>query len=184
MGIEKRSTILLVPILIAWGLDISLTLVFQPSAYWEGNYITAVENADFWRFLMLQHPLLLVGGSLAYISVCCHVVLALPPQIARYVATILTVSHAWAADSWLWKNFEWGGALGNWAILVPISICLAACLECSFRWQWDGVGGRMMRDSRQTSTDRHQPNAEPDYDSDTGMNISPTENSSHQRAAA
>src|SRR5262249_47970774 len=68
---KSQSAILLVPLLIAWTLDISLTFSLQPPAYWSGDYSKVCEDTAVYRLLLVSHPLLFVAGSGAYIALCC-----------------------------------------------------------------------------------------------------------------
>jgi uncharacterized membrane protein len=133
--IKRQSAILLVPMIIAWALDVATTLFFQPAGYWAGDYLQVNEATAIFRHLLVRHPLLFVAGNGVYIAVCCFATLIVHPRIGRYIVTANTVGHVWAASNWLWLKSPLDGDFVFWVVQVPISVCLMACLECSFRWQ-------------------------------------------------
>jgi hypothetical protein len=131
--LKRQSVVLLIPMSMAWVLDVALTLRFQPAGYWAGDYSQATEAMAVARLLLGAHPLGFIAGSGAYLVVCSFAVLAVRPRMGRYLTTVLTSGHTWGASSWLWLYVPHA----YWSIVclyVTLGVCLMACLEWSIRW--------------------------------------------------
>jgi hypothetical protein len=123
-----------------------MTLLFQPAAYWAGDYSQAQENTEVYYLLMASHPALFVAGVVVDMAISCLATLAVAPRFGRYIVMALSCVHIWAATTWLWLNMR----MNNWLYGVPgvlLSLFLLACLERSIRWQHESASERFARES-------------------------------------
>src|SRR5205823_2747767 len=132
--IKRESVILLWPLVISCLSDAVITLVFQPEAYWAGDYSQAQENTKVYCLLMASHPALFLAGVIAYMAISCLATLTVAPRFGRYIVMALSCVHIWATTTWLWLNIR----MNNWLYGFPgVLLCLflLACLERSIRWE-------------------------------------------------
>ena len=137
MSIRRQSTVLLLPVAIAWAVDVALTSSLQPAAYWAGEYAKAAEETVIFHLLLVQHPLLFFAGNGAYIAFWCLIIVTFRPRIGRYVAAVFVVGHAWGASTWLWDAPHASSLI--FALQTSISLGLTACLERSIRWEQEAA---------------------------------------------
>ena len=134
MTIKRESAILLLPLVISCLIDAVVTLIFQPAAYWAGDYSQAQENTKVYYLLMAGHPAFFLAGVVVYTAISSLATLAVAPRIGRYVVVAVSCVHIWATTTWLWLNMR----MNNWLYGLPgVLLCLflQACLERSIRWQ-------------------------------------------------
>ncbi|MBL8799255.1 MAG: hypothetical protein JNM56_35545 [Planctomycetia bacterium] len=116
--------------LLAYHLDVLLTLIGQPDAYWAGHLDQAREGNPFPRWLMHQHPLLFPLAALLWLPTFCAVILWLPARFAKWVAFLIQMGHTLAAGSWLVEL-----APGGYLAAVPFLYLSVKLME----WTWRRV---------------------------------------------
>jgi hypothetical protein len=129
---RRANTVLLVPVLACYVLDLILTLVGQPADYWSGySHVDEVNGPMKWA--LSQHPALFVAMSLVYIAGCCCLVLILPPWFARRLSLLLTFTHTWGASSWLWLGSESRSPFVIFLLHLVMTLITAFSIERSIR---------------------------------------------------
>ena len=100
------------PALIASLIDISVTIIHQPKAYWEGNLSRANEGNPLGALLMASHVsgLFIISG----IEILLIIVLGyyLPTRIIRYLLLFILIAHSCATTTWI------AGRYGFWSIMA------------------------------------------------------------------
>jgi hypothetical protein len=91
-------------------LDYSLTLIGQPAAYWEGNFLHANEGSSLLRWCLHQHPLIFVAAAVGLTSLFCLLILYWPPRAAKALAAWLMGAHAYGVATWVWGSLICGPA--------------------------------------------------------------------------
>ncbi|MBV6646383.1 MAG: hypothetical protein KI790_13090 [Cyclobacteriaceae bacterium] len=106
----------LAPTLIASLIDITVTIVHQPKAYWEGNLNKANEGNPIGAILMSSH----VSGLfiISAIEVVLIMLLGyyLPRKISRYLLLFVLIAHSCAATTWIAKRY------GYWSVMA-LALC-------------------------------------------------------------
>ena len=103
---------LCLPPMLAGLVDLAVTLLGQPAAYWEGNLGAAREGAPHGMWLFHQHYLAFPLAFAGWIAIYCAAILLLPRGLARLTAVAVTIGHASAGNSWLSYH------AGYWATIV------------------------------------------------------------------
>ena len=119
----------MVPVLLA-ALDGSVTLIGQPSAYWEGDRTRVLEGTPGFRLLLMQGPTSYVGGLTVWVLAFVGMILLLPSTPALAVCFMFTLGHTIGAFSWI-SRFD-----SPFARELPIFInaITAAGLALGIRW--------------------------------------------------
>jgi hypothetical protein len=123
----------LVPVLLAWCCDVCLTLLGQPTDYWQVSYTHAEESNVVARPLLVVGPwafVLLALAELIIVAVCVNFT---PPKLANWLAIGVTLAHTVGACAWLIKRGGW------WWIGCVVLMALIA-----------EVAGRSWRAARKT----------------------------------
>lgn len=99
---------LLLPALILYSIDVTMTLAGQPAEYWAGDYERVIEYNPIARALLVYHPGLFAGAAVAWALVVAAFVLWVRHPLARWVAILLTVGCAVGGSSWLVRTGSTG----------------------------------------------------------------------------
>ncbi|MFO0873945.1 MAG: hypothetical protein U0575_08245, partial [Phycisphaerales bacterium] len=111
---RARKLWLCLPPAVLCVIDQSVTLWWQPAAYWRGDYAMAREMNPHYGWLLRQHPLAFEAGVVAWIVAFSAAILWLPRRWAFACALAITFGHTWGAGGWLAGNL----AMGYWAALA------------------------------------------------------------------
>jgi len=102
------------PALIASLIDIIITIVHQPKAYWEGNLNKANEGNPIGATLMANHVsgIFLISG----IWIILIIVLGyyLPKKISKYFLLFTLIAYSYGASTWISPRY------GFWSAMVLI----------------------------------------------------------------
>jgi hypothetical protein len=82
-------------------IDLVMTLSGQTCAYWAGDYGAVLEANPAARVLLTTHPAAMVVAYVPYLAAIAFLMLRLRPDLARSLALILTLGHAFGASTWL-----------------------------------------------------------------------------------
>jgi len=149
-GVTRRLLGLCLPPLLAWGLDVTLTLVGQSADYWAGNYAAVNEASPTFNQLLQIHPMAFVLGDLVWAAVFVGIILLLPDTLALIISIAVTFGHTIGAATWMLWRFEYRYQ-ASLALLLGSSVVLglgvrygwrAAPAEeynlrgWSWRWRW------------------------------------------------
>ena len=125
----KNAWLCLGPLLV-YVLDVTLTLIGQPEAYWAGNLDQAKEGNLFPRWMMHQHPWLFPLVALVWLPTFCTAILWLPARFAKVIAFVLQVGHTLAAASWIVELVP-----GSYLVALPFMLLSLKLMN----WTWDRV---------------------------------------------
>jgi hypothetical protein len=90
-----------IPCLLAWMLDVGLTLHGQPPEYWAGDYARTTEGAPFYRRLYTWHPAVAVGGHALWVALLVGLVVLLPEVLAVVLTIAVVFGHTAGAYTWV-----------------------------------------------------------------------------------
>jgi hypothetical protein len=120
---ETRLWLLTSPF-VASALDVALTLMGQPSPYWQGDYSSALEsNPLAWLFLWAG-PEVFAAGILAYWLLFVAVVLKAQKPFVMLASFAATLGHSIGAATWLWR-FGIVGVLLSFVVFVAMERLLS-----------------------------------------------------------
>lgn len=96
MPTENRIWLLLGP-LAASTADAALTLAFQPTAYWSGDYSAIREWNPVGRVLLGQHPLLFAAVAFGWIVLVAAAIFTIPRRhaIVAAIAYLVAMEQLW-----------------------------------------------------------------------------------------
>jgi hypothetical protein len=112
--------------------DAGLTLAGQGSAYWQGDYRTALEMNPIAYPLLAHHPATFAVYVMAWGIALCFAILWCPPRLAPVISFAACFGHAFAAAAWLWRA-------GICGALVSLVWLLAASRVLALSWKQSGV---------------------------------------------
>ncbi len=132
------------PPLLAYWADVTLTLLGQPGAYWQGQFSFAMESNPLGRWLLVRGPWLFVGAASCWAVVFVAILVVWKHRLAVVMAFVLTVGHALGAASWLFYY----GAVG-----IAGGISLLVVAERLITWSWSRAGVSVVIASKQTDSE-------------------------------
>jgi len=124
---------LLLPAWCLYAADITMTLVGQSSAYWNGDYAQASEENPIAHPLLAIHPCLFAAAAIAWAATFGSVVLFWRHRLSDWLAILLALGHAVGGSTWIARH-GWGG----WVMAITYLI-VAAWLAGS-SWRRAGLG--------------------------------------------
>jgi hypothetical protein len=113
-------------------IDAALTLVFQPAAYWAGEFDQVREFSPLDRWMLAQHPFAFVAWVGIWITAFSLVLLWLPTRFSLALAVTLILGNAAGASSWVGARLPGGFWIGLGFFLVIAMLVVAT-------WQRAGV---------------------------------------------
>ncbi len=118
---------LLLPAVVVYSIDVTLTLAGQDDAYWRGDYGLAIEGNPLVRPVLAYSPWLFIGAALVWAVLFSAVVLLWRHRAAEGLAVLLTVGHTFGGASWLVRS----GVIGwPFVVLYLVLVCIG------IRWCW------------------------------------------------
>lgn len=133
LSLTARGWLCLTP-LVAFALDLGLTLLGQEQRYWRGEYEAAIEYNPLWYPLLTFHPIAFLGAVFCCPLAYASLLLLWNHRFAVVIAVFMALQHAIGAASWLARNGLWGWFA---AILV---IALLERLQ-TLSWRRAGILG-------------------------------------------
>jgi hypothetical protein len=97
--------------------------LFQPSAYWGGDFEKVQELSQPDRWMLMQHPLLFVAWVLVWIIGFSGAILLLPVRAGLVISITLILGNASGASSWIIAQLPGGFWLG-YGMFVMIALLL------------------------------------------------------------
>ncbi|TET48846.1 MAG: hypothetical protein E3J64_10445 [Anaerolineales bacterium] len=136
----KRGRVwLCLPPVLAGLVDLAVTLLGQPAAYWEGNLWAAREGAPHGMWLFNQHQLAFPLAFAGWIVIYCAAIVLLPRRLVRVAAVAVTVGHVSGANSWL-RNLA-----GYWFTILA-DVTAAAIVTFALGREESGCREQLRRD--------------------------------------
>lgn len=103
-------------------LDVVVTLVGQPIAYWMGRYELAEEYNPLGHAALATHPLVFLAMMTAWAAAVVVVGRHLPFRFAIPVAALVTGGHAFGAASWVLNRESFGGVSTGIVLLLVTAL--------------------------------------------------------------
>ena len=102
-------------------IDLSVTLLFQPEEYWQGDRSTVVEGNPIARWAFSIHPLMIIPGFVGWYAIVIPLILKSPAWIGLRVHIFLVLGHLVMISGWLIRNHETGTlfAVIVWVLALP-----------------------------------------------------------------
>jgi hypothetical protein len=125
MPTGKRKWWLCVAPAFVCALDASLTLVFQPAAYWAGKFDKVHEFSPPDRWMLERHPLLFVVWVGVWIAAISLAIRLLPTRASLALAVMLVLGNTSGASSWLGARVPGGFWIG-YGLFLAIAVLLVA----------------------------------------------------------
>jgi Na+/H+ antiporter NhaB len=94
-------------VVLAWACDVSLTLLGQPSAYWQESYSQADEANPLVRPVLQTSPWAFVGLAVVELIVVAVLLRFLPRRFAKGFMLLVVFVHTLAACGWLLRRGGW-----------------------------------------------------------------------------
>jgi len=82
-------------------LDQALTLWNQSGAFWNGEYVLAIETNPIAYRLLSQHPALYLAGLVVWITLFLVLIISLSSRLAMILCVAITYGHLWGTMGWL-----------------------------------------------------------------------------------
>ena len=137
LGVPPRLVIRLLALPVALSvLDFSVTLFFQPAAYWAGDRMAVVEANPIARWVLIIHPLLIVPAMVVWYLLMFPLIFRAPAKFGLRVIVAHLVAHTIVISGWLIRMLE-----GGWwwvALLAALVSLLSVIVLGRFRRQWNG----------------------------------------------
>jgi hypothetical protein len=109
--------------------DAGLTLVFQPAAYWAGEFDKVREFSPLDRWMLAQHPLAFIAWVGIWIIVSSLVLLRLPTRVSLVLAVTLVLGNASGASSWMGACLPGGFWVGYALFLGSAALVVATWVQ-------------------------------------------------------
>lgn len=111
VNIKPNKWISMVPALIAAIIDISVTIIHQPKAYWEVNLSKANEGNPIGASLMANH----VSGIFVISGIWIVIIIVagyyLPTKFSRYFLLFTLIAHSYGACTWISPRYGFWSAM-------------------------------------------------------------------------
>jgi hypothetical protein len=133
-GVRPRFVGLCLPPILFCVMDFSLTLIFQPAEYWQGDQTRIIEGSPTFHFLLAVHPAAFVIGVLAWMAIFVALLLLLPDTFALTASIAIVFGHTAGTAAWLRGRF-----LFDYQILVGLFFLSAVSISLGVRWGWQAA---------------------------------------------
>jgi hypothetical protein len=133
-GLRQRFLGLCLPPILFCVLDFTLTLVFQPAAYWEGDRTRIIEGSPTFYYLLTVHPAAFVVGVLVWIVLFVALLLLLPDTPALITSIAIVFGHTAGTAAWLRGRFPF-----DYQLLVGLFVLSAVSIGLGIRWGWQAA---------------------------------------------
>jgi hypothetical protein len=133
-GLRQRFLGLCVPPMLFCVVDFTLTLVFQPAAYWQGDRTSIIEGSPTFHYLLTVHPAAFVGGVLVWMALFVALLLLLPDTPALITSIAIVFGHTAGTAAWLKGRFTF-----DYQLLVSLFVLSAVSIGLGVRWGWQAA---------------------------------------------
>jgi hypothetical protein len=126
-ALQKRWWLCVLPTL--WSAaGVMLTLMYQPAAYWAGNYAAGSEAMPGFSTLLHLHPAAFIAGSLVWIAAFNAGILFMRPRAATRFSVCMVLFHQWGATSWIFAFVPHGFWI-NLVLILATAVLLVKTWE-------------------------------------------------------
>jgi hypothetical protein len=133
-GLRQRFLGLCLPPILFCGLDFTLTLVFQPAEYWQGDRTRIIEGSPTFHYLLSIYPAAFVVGVLVWIAIFVALLLLLPDTPALIASIAIVFGHTAGTAAWLRGRFTF-----DYQLLVSLFALAAVSVGLGVRWGWQAA---------------------------------------------
>jgi len=135
MSQSRYARLLAVPLVLSL-IDVFVTLLYQPAAYWSGDRSALVEgNPTVWAALRI-HPLLMIPGIAGWYGCVGLLMFRTPSWIGLRVYVVVVFGHLVGIGGWLIRHHQHGVLLT--CLIALVGIGFATWMFMPFRSQWNG----------------------------------------------
>ncbi|MDA7865638.1 hypothetical protein N9C66_05605 [Akkermansiaceae bacterium] len=89
-------------------VDLTVTLLFQPAEYWQGDRSAVIEGNPIARWAFSIHPLMIMPGLTGWYVIVIPLILKSPAWLGLRVHVFLVLGHLVMISGWLIRNHETG----------------------------------------------------------------------------
>jgi hypothetical protein len=139
-GLRQRFLGLCLPPILFCVLDFTLTLVFQPAEYWQGDRAQIIEGSPTFHYLLTVHPAAFVFGVLVWIAIFIALLLLLPDTPALITSIAIVFGHTAGTAAWLRGRFPF-----DYQLLVGLFVLAAVSVGLGVRWGWQAAPTQPLR---------------------------------------
>jgi hypothetical protein len=139
-GLRQRFLGLCLPPILFCVLDFSLTLVFQPAEYWQGDRTRIIEGSPTFHYLLSIYPAAFMVGVLAWIAIFVALLLLLPDTLALITSIAIVFGHTAGTAAWLRGRFPF-----DYQLLVSLFALAAVSVGLGARWGWQAAPKEPLR---------------------------------------
>ena len=129
----RRRFWLLLPAWCLYAADITMTLVGQSAAYWDGHYAQASEENPIAHPLLAIHPWLFACAAGAWAVIFGLVVVLWRHCLSDWLAILLAFGHAVGGSTWIARHGS-----GGW--VMAITYLIGAAWLTGKSWRRAGLG--------------------------------------------
>jgi hypothetical protein len=133
-GFRQRFLGLCLPPILFCVLDFTLTLVFQPAEYWQGDRTRVIEGSPTFHYLLSIYPAAFVAGVLVWIAIFVTLLLLLPDTPALIMSIAIVFGHTAGTAAWLRGRFTF-----DYQLLVSLFVLSAVAIGLGVRWGWQAA---------------------------------------------
>jgi hypothetical protein len=131
IALRQRFLGLCLPPILFCVLDFTLTLVFQPAEYWEGDRTRIIEGSPTFHYLLSIYPAAFVVGVLVWIAIFVALLLLLPDTPALITSIAIVFGHTAGTAAWLRGRFTF-----DYQLLVRLFALAAVSIGLGIRLGW------------------------------------------------
>jgi len=133
-GLRQRFLGLCLPPILFCVVDFTLTLVFQPAEYWQGDRTRIIEGSPTFHYLLSIGPAAFVVGVLVWIAIFVAVLLLLPDTPALVTSIAIVFGHTAGTAAWLRGRYTF-----DYQLLVSVFVFAAVSVGLGVRWGWQAA---------------------------------------------
>ena len=145
-GLRQRFLGLCLPPMLFCALDFTLTLVWQPPEYWQGDRTRIIEGSPTFHYLLTIGPAAFVVGVLTWMAIFVPLLLLLPDTPALVTSIAIVFGHTAGAAAWLRGRFTF-----DYQLLVGLFALAAVAVGLGVRWGWQAAPREPLRLGRLTN---------------------------------
>lgn len=110
MNIKKL--LLVIPAFWASLFDIVITIIYQPTDYWNGNLKVANEGNPIGELFMKNHSSGIFVISILWLILIVILGYYLPKKISQIFLLFVLIANSWGASSWIYMHH------GFWYVII------------------------------------------------------------------
>jgi hypothetical protein len=133
-GLRQRFLGLCLPPILFCVLDFTLTLVYQPAEYWQGDPTRIIEGSPTFHQLLSIAPAAFIVGVLVWIALFVALLILLPDTPALVTSIAIVFGHTAGTAAWLRGRYPF-----DYQLLVSLFVLAAVAVGLGVRWGWQAA---------------------------------------------